>query len=335
MPNTRPARYTAEVIGTLIFLGASLIALMALLTGLLVREMVRPPRHTIGYALAKGLPTDPADLGMAFESWALDRPDGAQLPVWEVNGTSGVETGQPISRAATAVFIHGWGHSRIDMLARMTEWQCRSQRQVYYDLRGHGDAEGSLSALGHQEDDDLLALLERLGNGPFVLIGEAMGAVIALAAAARDHPARAHIAGVFAYAPYADFHPSLRGRLRRAEQPTRPMTDLAMLWLRMRGRPPRSVASSDLLATTCPIAIVHGEEDVVSPSDQVRWIEETLARRPIERDDAGVYRIALPQVGHELVLLSQGAAHDEAVERFLRMIEDARTSAPVAQRAGE
>lgn len=323
VPRYRALGTLASVIGTLIFLVSALAALVALLTVLVAREMVRPPRHTVGYALAKGLPTDPGDVGMAFEEWWLDRPDGARLPVWEVVGvprTSRTLHLAPQQSRLTGVFVHGWGHSRIDMLAHMSAWRDRFSRLVYYDLRGHGDAEDSLSMLGCREDDDLLALLERLGDGPFVLIGYSMGAVIALAAAARSHPMRDQITCVFTYAPYADFHASLRGRLHRAAQPTRPITDLAMAWLRIIGRPPRSLMTDDLRAIRCPVTIVHGDADIVSPPAQVRWIAETLANRNASGEHGDLYRITLPGVGHELALLSQGEAHDEAVARCSAMV---------------
>lgn len=305
----------ARVFGTVIFFVSTLVALVALLSGLIAREMVRPPRHTVGYALAKGLPTDPGDIGMEFEEWWLDRPDGVRLPVWEVTGAK-----QGSLSRTTAVFVHGWGHSRIDMLAHMSAWNDRFIRQVFYDLRGHGDAEGSLSMLGCREDDDLLALLERLGDGPFVLIGYSMGAVIAMAAAARDHPMREQIACLFAYAPYADFHGSLCGRLRRAAQPTRPLTDVAMAWLRVSGRPPRSLTADDLLAIECPVTIMHGAADTISSPRQVCWIAETLAQR--SAPDA-VQRIVLPGVGHEMALLSTGEAHDTAVARCCNTLRNA------------
>jgi pimeloyl-ACP methyl ester carboxylesterase len=302
------------VIGIFIFFSTALAALVLLLSVLIVREMTRPPRHTVGYALAKGLPTDPGDLGMEFEEWWLDRPDGDRLPVWEI------ATGEQSS--ATAVFLHGWGHSRIDMLMHMSEWRHRFARQVYYDLRGHGDADGSLSLLGCREDDDLIALLESLGSGPFVLIGYSMGAVIALAAAARDHPIREQIACVFAYAPYADFLSSLRGRLHRAAQPTRPLTDIAMMWLRTTGVPPRSLTTSDLRAIRCPVIIVHGDADIVSPSAQVQWIAETLASRDTSDAVESVHRITLANIGHELALLSRGEAHAEGVDRCCALVHE-------------
>ena len=57
-----------------------------LLVAIVVWEARRPPRHTAGYAVAKGLACDPGDLGLEYEEWMLDRGQGVRLPVWEFSG---------------------------------------------------------------------------------------------------------------------------------------------------------------------------------------------------------------------------------------------------------
>src|SRR5262245_51553247 len=177
--------------GLLTLLGLAAALVLLLLTGMLVRHMRRPPRHTAGYALARGLAVDPGEHGLKFEDWVLERADGALLAVWEIRGQRSppiAPNGSTIAgrrdrqgAALTAVLIHGWGHGRVDSLARVKPLLDLFDRIVIYDLRGHGDSIGSLSRLGQGEDADLLALLERLGDGHFVLIGHSMGAVIAIA----------------------------------------------------------------------------------------------------------------------------------------------------------
>src|SRR5262245_30121890 len=73
----RADRYTPTMMGLAVLLATALALLVILLTAMLVREMRRPPRHTAAYALKRGMATDPGELGLAFQEWMLDRPDGA------------------------------------------------------------------------------------------------------------------------------------------------------------------------------------------------------------------------------------------------------------------
>ena len=109
--------YTLPMTGLLILFVIALALGIAILTTLIVIEARRPPRHTAGYAVAKGLPCDPGEMGLTFEAWGLDRPGGVSLPVWEIPGDSSPEG--TAKGNITAVLIHGWGHSRIDTLRRI------------------------------------------------------------------------------------------------------------------------------------------------------------------------------------------------------------------------
>ncbi|MHC4948199.1 MAG: alpha/beta fold hydrolase [Planctomycetota bacterium] len=250
-----------QLLGLVVLLGVALGVLLVVLAAVLAWEMTHPSRRTAGYAVARGLAVDPGERGMAYEAWSLDRPDGGVLPVWEIDCAA--PDGGDGRAALTAVLLHGWGQSRIDVLDRLDPWPALVDRLVLYDLRGHGEAAGA-SRLGHREDDDLLALLERLGDGPVVLVGFSMGAVIALRAAARDAGAAGRVAGAVVYGPYTDFHASLRGRLRRGGLPTRPITDLALAGLAALGIRPPSVGDEPE-RLRCPLLVVHGTADRVVP----------------------------------------------------------------------
>ena len=294
------------MIGLLILFGIALGLLMALLTTMLVWQMVHPPRHTAAWALARGLPCDPNDLNMKFEEWWLDRPGGVRLPVWEINQQKQPKgTDQSAAGVVTAVFIHGWGHARADSLQRLGPFLPLVDRIVLYDLRGHGDATGSASTLGDGEDADLQALLEHLGAGPFVLVGHSMGAVIALRTASK---ASDSIAGVVAYGPYCDFHRSLCGRLQVNGLPARPLTDFALLVQRLRGITPASLQADDMRRLRMPVLIVHGLEDRVSPLAHARGLAQAAPDATlIEIDDAA----------HANAHTIDQARHDDAVRAFV------------------
>ncbi len=300
-----------ELVGLAILLLIALGVLVALVVAMLVYGATHPPRHTAGYAVANGMACDPAELQLPFESWTLDRPDGVRLPVWEVTTKKarrheGTEARREEGNL-TAVFCHGWGQSRIDMLGGIELWLDLCDRIVLYDLRGHGEATGGPSRLGCNEDDDLIALLERLGQERLVLVGRSMGAVIALAAAARQASARDRILGVVAYAPYTYFHMTLRRRLRRDGVPARPITDLAVLLWRLRGLRQRNT-SDDAQHLRCPLLVIHGSHDPITPVSQGRQIAA-------EAPDAQFHLVE--GADHSHAELTEGESHDELVRAFV------------------
>ncbi len=298
-----------ELLGLLVLLLVALLVVVVMLSAIVAGRAVRPPRHTVGYAVAHGLAADPGERGLEFEAWTLERPDGATLAVWEVrtDQRSAISDREPRSgnrQPLTAVFVHGWGQSRIDMLARIEPWDALCDRLVLYDLRGHGETQGGLSRLGHGEERDLLALLERLGEGPVVLVGYSMGAVIAIEAAARA-AAPGGIIGVVAYAPYCDFHESLRRRMRSVNYPARPVTDLAILWLRLNGVRHRDLIR-EVSALGTPLLVVARTEDRLHGLEDARRIVEAATSATLHEQPGD--RHSDPRVADE---------HDEAVRSFV------------------
>lgn len=290
----------SELLGLAILLLIALGAILLLLTTVLAHQARRPHRRTAAYAVARGLAVDPGERGLAFEDWMLDRPDGATIPVWEIEAG-----GNPRRPGLTAVFLHGWGQSRIDLLTRADGWRDHVERMVMIDLRGHGDAGGGPSRLGDRESDDLLALLDRLGHGPFLLVGVSMGAVIAIRAAAADP--RPSIAGVIAYGPYVDFHASIRGRLRADGYPTRPFTDLAIAWWRLCGIRPLGVEDA-AASLRCPLLVVHGSADDVCP----RWHSQRIVELA---PDARL--LSIEGAGHADAHTHDATTHDESIAGFI------------------
>ncbi len=299
--------------GTLLFFGTALALLLLILTAILAREMTHPPRRTMGYALARGLPSDPGEMNLAYDSWRLDRPDGAHLPVWEIPGMvrGGDGTDARADEGLCIIFVHGWGQSRLDFLPLAKPWLASAERIVLYDLRGHGESERGRARLGDGEAEDLLALIGRLEAPRVLLIGFSMGAVIALDAAASAPETARRIVGVIAYAPYISFHRSLCGRLRRNHLPSRPVTDLAILGHLLFGVKPRSLDADRLRRIDCPVLVVHGERDIVSPVEHGRAVAETVK-------DAELLRV--PGGEHTMRGLVEAEEHAERVEQLIAKV---------------
>jgi len=182
------------------------------------RDATRPPRRTLGWALAQGIPADPGDLGFAFEDASV-RADGAAVPCWWITGRGG--EGAPV-----VVMLHGHGRSRWDSLRRASPWLGRAALVALPDLRGHGDAPGR-GTLGRREPADVVRVVAeaeaRAPGHPVIIVGHSLGAVVAIHAAALRARAGAPVAEVHAFGPYDRVCTPFAARLRARGLPARPV----------------------------------------------------------------------------------------------------------------
>lgn len=251
----------ANLLGLGILFGVAALLLLVLLTWTTLRDLTRPPRRTLATALAHGRPGDPADLDLVSTSWMIER-DGATLPVWDIEGADPV--------GVVAVFVHDWGSGRVEMLDHARVWAPWSRRMLLYDRRGHGDAHGGPSRLGAGEDEDLVEVVRGAGgDGPVVLVGDSMGAVIAIRAAARSDL----VTGVIAFAPYLEVDDVMRRRCRRAGLPSWPFTSLALAWLRTATRSASTILD-DVGSLPRRLLVVHGEFDEIVPAAEGRRVAD-------------------------------------------------------------
>lgn len=275
-----------ELLLLLLTAGAILLLLLA---ASVVRDARRPRRRTMAYALARGWPTEPAERGWPCETWTLERP-GATLAVWEIEGVHAHDPEAPV-----IIMLHGWGESKIDLLARAEPWRAEAARLVLYDLRGHGESTGA-SRLGDGEEEDLLELIDRLDAKRVRLVAHSMGATIALFAAARhetDERAR-RIERITATGIYRDVHTPIRGRLRIMRMPGRPITDLALLLLRVFFKiRRRDVATLAAPTVRVPVQLIHGEADAIVPIADAQAIFASLGSR------AASELHTIPNAGHQ------------------------------------
>lgn len=111
----------------------------------------------------------------------VELPGRGVTRIWECAGPPG---------AQTIILIHGLTFTAELNWARVIAPLARSFRVIALDLRGHGDgiSPGSRFRL---EDcaDDIAALAEVLGTGPFIAVGYSMGGMVAQMLY-RRHPAR-------------------------------------------------------------------------------------------------------------------------------------------------
>jgi pimeloyl-ACP methyl ester carboxylesterase len=137
-------------------------------------------------------------LSPAVEAVSFRTEDGLLLKGWFV----------PVSTAKAAVLVHGKDANRLasDHTVRVARWlRDAGYSLLLFDLRGHGESEGERFSLGQHERKDVAAAVDHLAGrgfapGRIVLVGESMGAGVAVQAVAL----RPDVAAVVADSSYAD-----------------------------------------------------------------------------------------------------------------------------------
>ncbi len=277
--------------GLVVLLALGLVAGVVLLTLWTRWMLTHPPRRTYATALARGRPGDPGEIPpptgpLEFHSWRFESR-GATLPAWDVLG--GRRDGPVV------VLLHGWGDSRIGGLSRAAVLAPHCSRLVLWDLPGHGEAPGTCS-LGVLEVADAIALLDSLRGGtgshtPIALLGWSLGAGVAIATAAARPDL---VAGVIAENPYRLASTPARNVLVGERLPHRLNLPLAMAlhaaslgWGAGELDGPRFDRAELARSVRCPLLVVSGERDEVSPAEDGRVIAA-----------AGGRFVLLPAGGH-------------------------------------
>lgn len=248
--------------GLLILLAISGVLYFCLLVALICWKLTHPPRRTYVSAVARGIAGEPDELDppITSTSWLL-RSRGRDLPVWDCVG------GNPVG--PVIIFTHGWGDSRIGALCRMPHLMSLASRLLAFDLPGHGEADG-LCRLGLHEHLDLIALIDHIKVERVVLFGWSMGAGISIEAAlARP----AVVAGIIAEAPYRVPITPARNVLRAGRLPSGLSLHAAMRVLGFgQARVHAFNRASLAQRLSCPLLVLHGQRDTISPEADGREI---------------------------------------------------------------
>ncbi|MBX3363433.1 MAG: alpha/beta fold hydrolase [Phycisphaeraceae bacterium] len=269
--------------GLVLLLLAGLVCAWVLGIVLTLGMLIRPPRRTYATAVARGRPGDPGERSpaLAFESFTFSSR-GRRLCAWDIRCRN---PGGPV-----VILSHGWGDSRIGAIARLDPLLPHASRIIAWDLPGHGDSPGCCR-LGVHEPLDLITLIEiiRPSDTPstsvdIVLWGWSLGAGVSIVAAA----ARAEgILGVIAESPYRDVKTPARNVLRIYRLPhfglLGPALALVGGFLGAGARWRRAIPPADVpfdrvshaAYVRCPVLVLHGERDEISPLDDGRQIAES------------------------------------------------------------
>lgn len=313
--------------GLLYLILFAILLLWLLASAGLVYGLTHPKRKTFAVALAKGDPTDPADLQLRAREVTFTLSDHSRSPGWVIEGgDAGGDIGEGDPRqlrssrlgGVTVVIVHGFADSRYGALKRVPLIVPYAKRVVVFDLPGQGESEARQGYGGLREPDDVLAVLGQLppelppeDAKRIVLLGSSMGAGVAIAAAAKaEGELRRAIVGVIAEGPYRLWDEPLHNLFRCKRYPRWPVIPLAGLWLRLTAKGFKDFDRAKHAGRlACPLLVLHGSEDDLCPITSARQIAEAApAGRFVEI--AGGGHNDLPG-GHE-------QAYSAAIENFMK-----------------
>jgi fermentation-respiration switch protein FrsA (DUF1100 family) len=299
---TRAPGYWRNLI--LFTLGTLLAALLATAVGL-------AHMHTMSFVRPKRIPPvhTPGDLGITdWEEVRFPTPDGLQLAGWFLPPDAGGD-------GATLIYLHGARTNREEMLLQAAMLRQHGYGALLFDLRAHGESEGTVSTLGYAEVEDLRGAVAYLRARPEVngerigVVGSSMGGAVAIRGAARIPEVRA----VVAQSAYASVEDNVASGVRAFMRLPPFLFAPLVTWLAERetGLDVRQVRPIDDVAHIAPraILIVHGALDpAVPPENGVRLYE--AAREPKE-----LYLV--PGAGHGGFMLAEPQEFERRLVRFL------------------
>jgi len=232
----------------------------------------------------------------------LDRGDGVELAWTKLDG-----------RGPTVMFLPGYRSDMTGDKATALAAFCaeRGHAMLRFDYSGHGASGGRFEdgSIGVWTDD-ALAAIDRLTEGPLVLVGSSMGGWIALLCALALHDRVAALVGI---AAAADFTEALMWQALSFEQRARLMQHGVIHVPSQYGDPTpitraliedgrNHLLLAAPIALDCPVRLLHGQADPDVPWEMALRIAEqvTSADVLVMLVKDGDHRLSRP---HDLALL--------------------------------
>jgi pimeloyl-ACP methyl ester carboxylesterase len=214
--------------------------------------LLHPPR--------RGIDHQPAG---TFEALKL-QGDGVILRGWRFPAK-----GAP---RGTIVFLHGVADNRSSGIGVAQRFTARGFDVIAYDSRANGESTGDACTYGYYEKRDLSRVIDRVAKRPIILLGQSLGAAVALQTAAEDDRVAAVVgAEVFSdlrtlareRAPFILSEGSLNRAFARAEAEARFKVDEVSPVLAAR-------------RIRVPVILIHGDADRDTPPDHSRRVFAAL-----------------------------------------------------------
>ena len=212
----------------------------------------------------------PDRLGLNYEDAAFSNRGGSlELRGWLVRD------GNPDT---WIILVHGSGgnraHNAVNMLGLTRDLVRRGIGVLSFDLRAHGESEGSRASIGYEERTDLQGAIEFLeargiSRGRIGVLGFSLGAVIAIMTASEERG----LAGLVLDSPFASLMEMVyRETSRRSGVSRFFLPGMVLMGRVLYGVDLASVRPLDAITSVdCPLLFVHGADDVmVAPSNSAR-----------------------------------------------------------------
>ena len=252
----------------------------------------------------------------AIEPEMLSTADGERIAYHRTDG-----------RAPGVVFLTGYKSDMTGQKAVTLEAFCRARGQAFvrFDYLGHGASSGRFvdGTIGRWAEDAVL-VLDRLTEGPQVLVGSSLGGWIMVLAALRRPDRVAALLGLAAAPDFTEelilpnLSPSERAALETdgvvpvasvydPENPT-PVTKKII----EDGR--KNLVLRHAIPLTCPVRLIHGRDDLDVPWQASLRLADRLQSTDVELTvvKAGAHRLSEPQDIDRLIA---------TLERLLRHVE--------------
>lgn len=232
----------------------------------------------------------PADLDLPYQTTHIPTANGKRLFAWFIPLPEGLD-----NSPAVAV-IHGWGGNAGHMLPFASLLHREGYAVLLLDARNHGNSDADNFSSMPRFAEDLEHGLDWLGRQPHIdpqqlfLLGHSVGAAASLLVASR----RPDLAGVASLSTFAHPETLMRRQMRSHHIPYLPIGWLLLRYIErtIKARFDDIAPCNTIQRATCPILLVHGEEDRSVPLADAQQI---YANSPDDR----VELLILPETGHD------------------------------------
>lgn len=183
----------------------------------------------------------------------------------------------PTPSRGLVVFLHGKDANRAHFAGDARRFISRGYTVLAYDQRAHGRSQGQWCTFGFNEVPDLQRALDLFAalDRPVYLIGESMGAAVALETTAQDR----RVAGVVAGASFSDLRTIVNEHAPSFMSATQLADAVSEAERRAKFRVDDISPARDAAAIRVPTLLLHGSDDpYISPRHSHRIRRQLTAR---------------------------------------------------------